>query len=57
MIQDVYLLDKSADFKFDHSFDVCAGYTTKSVLVVPLLDSKGEAIGVLQLLNRKKRRL
>ncbi|RYG70637.1 GAF domain-containing protein [bacterium] len=53
---DVYHLDESKDYKFNRKFDDDHGYRTKSVLIVPLKDHNSEVIGVLQLINRKRRR-
>ncbi|PQV63375.1 metal dependent phosphohydrolase [Abditibacterium utsteinense] len=55
-MDDVYHLDQSAPYKFNPSFDADHGYRTQSVLVVPLKNHNGEVIGVLQLINRKRRR-
>jgi transcriptional regulator with GAF, ATPase, and Fis domain len=41
----------STDQRFDKSIDERTGYTTNSLLAVPVKDSAGETIGVLQLLN------
>ena len=41
----------AADPRFDATFDQRTGFQTRSMLVVPLSDSRGEVIGVLQLLN------
>jgi transcriptional regulator with GAF, ATPase, and Fis domain len=41
----------AADPRFDPTFDQQTGFQTRSMLVVPLRDSVGEVIGVLQLLN------
>ncbi len=41
-------------FGFDRSFDEKTGYRTQSLLVTPLMSSKGEVIGVLQLINKKR---
>jgi len=53
---DVYNLAPEAPYKFNPLFDFEHGYRTKSVLVVPLKNHNGEVIGVLQLINRKRRR-
>ncbi len=53
---DVYNLPPDAPFKFNPLFDLEHNYRTKSVLVVPLKNHVGEVIGVLQLINRKRRR-
>lgn len=41
----------AADPRFDPTFDQQTGFQTRSMLVVPLRDSAGQVIGVLQLLN------
>ena len=53
---DVYNLPTDAPFRFNPLFDLEHNYRTKSVLVVPLKNHVGEVIGVLQLINRKRRR-
>ena len=53
-IADVYELPPSSPFAFDRSFDVRTGYRTKSMLVAPLVSTKGDVIGVIQLINKKK---
>mmetsp|Transcript_59891 Transcript_59891/g.106816 ORF Transcript_59891/g.106816 Transcript_59891/m.106816 type:complete len:485 (+) Transcript_59891:70-1524(+) len=40
------------DKRFDKSFDQKTGYLTKSLLAVPILDFDGQAIGVLQAINK-----
>jgi transcriptional regulator with GAF, ATPase, and Fis domain len=44
----------AADPRFDPTFDLQTGFQTRSMLVVPLRDSGGEVIGVLQLLNAER---
>jgi len=53
-IADVYDLPPSSPYGFDRSFDAKIGYRTKSMLCMPLLSRKGEVIGVIQLLNKKR---
>jgi HD-GYP domain-containing protein (c-di-GMP phosphodiesterase class II) len=53
-IDDVYEMPAGSPFGFDRSFDEKVGYRTQSMLVTPLTSSKGEVIGVLQLLNKKR---
>lgn len=53
-IDDVYEMPPGAPFGFDRSFDEKTGYRTRSMLVTPLISSKGEVIGVLQLINKKR---
>ena len=52
-IDDVYDIPLDAPYQFNRSFDVESGYRTKSVLALPLSSSKGEPLGVIQLINRK----
>jgi len=53
-IDDVYDMPPGSPFGFDRSFDQKVGYRTKSMVTTPLVSSKGEVIGVLQLINKKK---
>ena len=53
-IDDVYEMPAGSPFGFDRSFDEKVGYRTRSMLVTPLTSSKGEVIGVLQLINKKR---
>jgi HD-GYP domain-containing protein (c-di-GMP phosphodiesterase class II) len=53
-IDDVYVMPSGSPFGFDRSFDEKVGYRTRSMLVTPLTSSKGQVIGVLQLLNKKR---
>lgn len=53
-IEDVYQIPPESEFQHNRSFDQKTGYRTKSVLSIPMRTHKGEIIGVLQLLNRKK---
>ncbi|MGD9201670.1 MAG: HD domain-containing phosphohydrolase [Chitinispirillia bacterium] len=53
-IKDVYNLDKTVPFKHLKDFDMQFNYRTKSMLTVPLKNFKGEVVGVLQLINKKK---
>jgi len=51
-IQDVYGIPDEAPYCFNDSFDRQARYRTVSMLSVPLKDTEGEVLGVLQLINR-----
>ncbi|HWP08516.1 MAG TPA: HD domain-containing phosphohydrolase [Polyangiaceae bacterium] len=53
-IDDVYVMPSGSPFGFDRSFDEKVGYRTRSMLVTPLTSSKGDVIGVLQLINKKR---
>ena len=56
-IDDAYRLAEGVEYTFDRtSFDDRYGYRTKSVLVLPMNNTKGERIGVLQLINRRRGR-
>ena len=52
-LEDVYQIPLGSPFSFNRSFDERFGYRTKSMLVVPMADHRGEVVGVLQLINRK----
>ncbi len=52
-IPDVYQLDTALPYSFDSKFDEKAGYRTKSVLTVPMINQRNELVGVLQLINAK----
>jgi hypothetical protein len=54
-IADVYALSPADPFLHDNSFDVRFGYRTRSVVGIPLATRDGQVIGVLQLINRKRR--
>lgn len=51
-IDDVYAIPEDALYHFNDSFDKQAGYRTQSMLVVPMLDTQGTVLGVLQFINR-----
>jgi len=53
-VPDVRAIPKSESFKFNDSFDKKVGYTTRSILCIPLLKSKGDLVGVVQLINSKR---
>jgi HD-GYP domain-containing protein (c-di-GMP phosphodiesterase class II) len=50
-IPDAYKISKNMPFSFDSSYDKKAGYETHSMLTVPLKNSRGDCIGVIQLIN------
>ncbi|MEB3298589.1 MAG: HD domain-containing phosphohydrolase [Candidatus Sericytochromatia bacterium] len=54
LIEDVAHLPADADFAFDGAWDHKTGYTTQSMLVVPMRDRLGDVVGVVQLINRKR---
>jgi HD-GYP domain-containing protein (c-di-GMP phosphodiesterase class II) len=54
VIDDAYNLPADAEYTINRSFDEENGYLTKSLLVFPMTNHKGDIIGVLQLINRKR---
>lgn len=54
-IADVYELDQDISYRFNRDFDDSHHYRTKSMLVVPIVNRDGRILGVLQLMNRKRR--
>ncbi len=46
--------DAYQDDRFNHTIDKQTGYTTRSILCVPVRTVKGEVIGVAQILNKKE---
>lgn len=52
-IPDVYRIPPEAPYRFNDSFDRQAGYHTVSMLVVPMMDTEGQVLGVLQLINHQ----
>jgi len=53
-LPDVRNIPRSETFKFNDSFDKKTGYTTRSLLCIPLIKSKGDLVGVVQLINSKR---
>lgn len=51
-IPDVYQLPAETPYRFNDSFDRQANYHSTSMLVVPLKDTEGQILGVLQFINR-----
>lgn len=51
-LPDVYQIPGDAPYRFNDRFDRQAGYHTTSALVVPMQDTEGQVLGVLQLINR-----
>lgn len=54
-LSDVYHLPPGAAYRFDRAWDEKTGYRTKSMLIVPMKNRSNETIGIVQLINRKKR--
>jgi HD-GYP domain-containing protein (c-di-GMP phosphodiesterase class II) len=51
-IDDVYHLPSDSLFTYNPGFDTMMNYRSKSMLAIPMLDTKGNCLGVLQLINR-----
>ena len=54
-LEDVYELPEGTPYRFNVSFDKTHGYRTRSMLVVPMKNPQGRVVGVLQLMNRRRR--
>jgi len=50
-IPDAYKISEALPFSFNSDFDKKVGYHTKSMLTVPLKNTRNQTIGVLQLIN------
>ena len=53
-IADVYKIPTDQPYGFNPKYDRLAGYRTKSMMTVPMMDRRGELIGVIQLINKKR---
>jgi HD-GYP domain-containing protein (c-di-GMP phosphodiesterase class II) len=51
--QPVRIPDAYADARFNQQVDAETGYRTRNVLCVPMINTHGEAVGVIQALNRR----
>ena len=56
-IPDLYKLDAQNPWGLRHNraFDDRTGYQTRSMLAVPMIDAQDQVIGVIELINRKRR--
>jgi HD-GYP domain-containing protein (c-di-GMP phosphodiesterase class II) len=50
-LPDVYRLDATCPYHFDKAFDETSQYSTRSILTLPLASSKGDLLGILQIIN------
>ena len=50
-LADAYIVQPQAPFKFSRQFDQATGYKSKSVCTIPLNTSRGDILGILQLIN------
>lgn len=53
-IANVNDIPKGAPYGYDASFDKRVGYTTRSMIAVPMVSAEDEVIGVIQLINKKR---
>ena len=53
-IADVYKISPDEPYGFNPKYDRIAGYRTRSMLTVPMMDRRGDLIGVIQLINKKR---
>ena len=51
---DAYKIPPGRPFHFNDRYDRESGYRTRSLLTLPMRNAKGEALGVLQLINSKR---
>ena len=52
-IDDVYMLDVTLPYSFSKKFDETVGYKTQSILTIPLQNSSGKILGILQIINTR----
>jgi len=50
-LEDVYQPDPTAPYHFGIEYDESSGYTTHSLITVPLKTATGEILGILQIIN------
>jgi HD-GYP domain-containing protein (c-di-GMP phosphodiesterase class II) len=53
-LEDAYRLPENVPFSINRKFDEDSGYSTKSILAVPMRNLKNEVLGVVQLINAKR---
>lgn len=53
-VEDAYHLPSDVPYTLNKWFDETTGYRTMSMLVIPMKNYRGEVIGALQFINRKK---
>jgi len=52
-LPDVYSLPPEVPYSFSKKFDESAGYTTRSVVTLPLKNNRGDILGILQIINAR----
>jgi HD-GYP domain-containing protein (c-di-GMP phosphodiesterase class II) len=53
-LADAYQIPPGRPYQFNPKFDRDSGYRTRSMLTLPMKNTKGEVLGVLQLINCKR---
>ena len=51
-VETINISDTSQDPRFDKSHDIKSGYTTNTVLAMPIVDATGSVVAVIQFLNK-----
>lgn len=51
-INDAYSIPEDAGYKFNRGFDDLTGYSTRSILTIPIKDHQDRILGVIQLINK-----
>ncbi|MBN2383904.1 GAF domain-containing protein [bacterium] len=54
MIKDAYRMPVGLNFKHSTELDRTIGYETHSILTAPMINHRGEILGVIQLINKKR---
>ncbi|BBO84566.1 phosphohydrolase [Desulfosarcina ovata subsp. sediminis] len=54
-IPDVYRLSLDKQYRFSRQFDEVSGYVTRAMLTIPLMTSKKDVLGILQMINPQDR--
>ena len=49
----VNIRDAYADQRFDRSVDIATGFTTRTLLCIPIYNNRGEITGVTEMINKK----
>jgi HD-GYP domain-containing protein (c-di-GMP phosphodiesterase class II) len=52
-IPDVYQISNAVPYSFDSQFDQLSDYNTRSMLAVPMINQRGDVLGVMQIINAR----
>lgn len=55
-LPDAYKIPGSREYRFNRTFDEKNNYRTKSMLIVPMKDAHDKVVGVLQLINARRKK-